>query len=197
MRELDLAIFRWINSWPDWLNPFFQFFSEGNKWWWVRIGLLLFLITILWIKKTRLAAVAAMVAWPLANAACDALKASFQALRPSAELYQLTPDHLNAIVRVERLTSFGTASAHSANMASIAIVLWFADKRLGIAWAFVALFTGLSRIYVGVHYPYQVLFGWFVGFMVGVVVWATFQSFVKLRAAKDQQQNAPKPESDP
>lgn len=194
MQGLDLTVFRWINGWPEWMNPFFQFFSEGNKWWWVRIVLLLFLITIIWIKKTRLAAIASMVAWPLANAFCDALKASLQMPRPSVELAE-APFDVN--FRVEMLTSYGTASAHSANMASIAAVLWFADRRLGIVWTLIAFFTGLSRIYVGVHYPYQVLFGWIVGALVGITVWATFQSYLNLRRPKETPQTAQTQESDP
>ena len=38
--------------------------------------------------------------------------------------------------------------------------------RLAI-WVVIAFLTGFSRIYVGLHYPYQVLLGWAVGIFVG------------------------------
>ena len=106
MREIDLAVFRAINNAPDWLEPPMIFFSEGNKWWWVRIGLLAVLVFFAWRKNTRKATVLAMVSWPIANAACDALKFGMRLPRPSVDL-------ADAIVRVERLTSFGTASEPS------------------------------------------------------------------------------------
>jgi undecaprenyl-diphosphatase len=182
VRELDLAIFRAINGWPDWLEPVFLFFSEGNKWWPVRILLVGVLVFLIWKKSTRTPAILAMVAWPIANAATDWLKFGLQGARPSAEL-------VDAIVRVERLTSFGTASAHSANMMAVATAFMFYNRTAGMVWLVVALLTGLSRIYVGVHYPYQVLFGWFVGFFVAFVAVMTWRSYLRLRqrrAAPDE-----------
>lgn len=156
------------------MEPVFLFFSEGNKWWPVRILLLGVLVFLIWKKSTRTPALVAMFAWPVANAATDWLKFWLQMPRPSAEL-------VDAIVRVERLTSFGTASAHSANMMAVATVFLFYNRTAGLVWLVVALMTGLSRIYVGVHYPYQVLLGWFVGFFVAFVAVKTWQSFRRLR----------------
>lgn len=80
-------------------------------------------------------------------------------LRPCVEL----PDvHL----RVDTMTSFGTASAHSANMAAVATAFTFYFGWRAWPWWVVAFMTGLSRIYVGVHYPSQVLFGWLTGIIV-------------------------------
>src|SRR5690606_177029 len=101
--------------WPDWLEPVFWFFSEGNKEWWVRIPLLLLFGYMVWRKDLRKPALLVLVAVPLANEICDILKASFMMLRPSVELSVLN-------LRVEKLTSFGTASAHSANMMAVAVL---------------------------------------------------------------------------
>ena len=180
MRELDLALFRAINQAPDWLNPAMQFFSEGNKWWWVRVGLVAVLVLFAWRQNTRKATVLAMVAWPIANAACDALKFGMRLPRPSVDL-------ADAIVRVERLTSFGTASAHSATMMAVAVAFMFYSRPAGIAWLAVAVLTGVSRIYVGVHYPYQVLLGWAVGAFVAIVAVKSWMAFEHHRSASEPQ----------
>lgn len=177
MRELDLTLFRAINEGPDWLEPVMVFFSEGTKQWPVRIALLALFIFLVWRPKTRKPALLAMVAWPVANAACEWLKYGLRAPRPSAEL-------ADAIVRVERLTSFGTSSAHSATMMAVAVAFLFYHRPLGYAWLAVALVTGYSRAYVGVHYPYQVLVGWLVGGFVSFVVVKTWQAVERVRAAR-------------
>lgn len=178
MLAYDRNIFYWINSWPDAWAPFFLFFSEGNKMWPVRIGLLLLFIFLVYRPHTRLAAILAMPAWIFANLVCDVIKRAGAMPRPSGELEDL-------ILRVERLTSFGTASAHAATMMSIAAVfLLLGHRRWGIAWVFVAIFNGLSRIYVGVHYPYQVVLGWLVGAFVGLLIVRCYHSWQAIREAR-------------
>lgn len=177
MTSIDHAIFRWINQWPDSLEPIFRFFSEGNKWWPVRLFLLGLLVVLVTRRSTRKCALLAMASWPLANGITDVLKAGFQGVRPSVELAE-------AIVRVDRLTSFGTASAHSANMAAIAYVFTRYLGLWGIPWIVVALMTGLSRVYVGVHYPSQVALGWGCGVLAAFIVTETWEAFARVRATR-------------
>lgn len=164
LRGLDLAVFYAINRWPETVSPFFYFLSECTKWKPVRFTLVgIFLAMLAW-PRTRRAAVYIIIAFPLANEFCDVLKAGFKVLRPSVELS-------DAIIRVNKLTSFGTASAHSANMAAVAFVMTAClGWKWGIGWILIAFFTGLSRIYVGVHYPSQVLLGWICGTLVAFLV---------------------------
>ncbi len=174
---IDRSVFYWINGWPDWLNPLFQLMSEGNKWWVVRIGLGLLATWLIWKKPTRVPTILALIAWPLSNVVTDALKHGFQVPRPCVEL----PDvHL----RVELLTSFGTASAHSANMAAVATGMFLGLGWRAWPWMVLAFLVGLSRIYVGVHYPSQVLLGWGVGILVGFIVFHTGMALIRLRTAK-------------
>ncbi|MBS1710140.1 MAG: phosphatase PAP2 family protein [Armatimonadetes bacterium] len=188
MRPFDLVLFRWVNGWPDAFNPLFYSLSEGNKWWPVRIALLAFLAYCLWKPKLRTPAVVALMAWPLANELCDVLKNVFQMPRPSVEVG-------DAIVRVARLTSYGTASAHSANMAAVATAFLYYSRGTGYFWLAVAILTGISRVYVGVHYPYQVLLGWAVGAAVAGSATAIWEAIKRKWAPRQGEPADDLPES--
>lgn len=161
VQAFDLGVFRFINNWPDGLSPLFHTLSEANKWTPVRIALLLLLAYMIWRKDLRKPALFALPAAGISNEICDVLKATFQMLRPCVELASLN-------LRVEKLTSFGTASSHSANMMAIAVLFLVYKRSWGWWWLAVAVLTGISRVYVGVHYPYQVLYGWLVGAAVSM-----------------------------
>lgn len=181
---IDRSLFYTINRWPEELRPFFFFLSEATKMMPVVIALTLLLLALVVNKSTRLMALATMVSWPLANGITDVFKAVGRMPRPCVDL----PD---AIVRVKMLTSFGTASAHSANMAAVATAMWmFGGWRWGLPWAVVAFFTGLSRIYVGVHYPSQVLLGWTCGVFAAFVVRHTVLAYQRLKANREVQASA-------
>lgn len=173
MLPWDQDLFVRINTWPDSLAPMFEFFSVGIKGLALKIILGVVAVALLAWPRTRLATILALLSWPLANLITDILKNTLPMLRPSV-------DFPEAIVRVERLSSPGTASAHAANMMAVAVafMIGLAPMRKttwplrGIiaAWFAVAILTGLSRIYVGVHYPTQVLIGFIVGAVAAVIV---------------------------
>ncbi len=148
---------RWVNGWPEALAPFFVFWSTGLKSPWVIAAMLAFLAWLFARKERRLGAAITLVGWLAANEACDWLKAGFPSPRPCsvAEWVQVRG--------VGCADSMGTASSHSANMMFVAVSLLFLDWRIGAPWLAAAVFTGISRSYVGVHWPSQVVLGWLVG----------------------------------
>jgi undecaprenyl-diphosphatase len=186
----DVAVFRAVNRWPEDLAPFFVFMSEATKQPSVRVALLALFVALLAWRASRTPAWLAMLAWPLANGITDFLKAPGGQARPSWPVARLVEQGVpldqaraaltDVIVRVFPLGSPGTASAHSANMAAIAAVFLAFHRPLGFAWALVALATGLSRVYVGVHYPSQVLLGWGCGAFAGFVVVQTYRAWRRL-----------------
>lgn len=162
---MNHSLFEAINSWPDSLTPFFYFVSEANKSWPVRILVLGLIIGMLiWGRKRgRAAILLALVSVILANEAADGLKALIWSPRPCFELSDVN-------LRVNMLTSSGTISAHAANTAAAAFVLTYLLGRWGWPWIALSLFVGISRVFVGVHYPSQVLFGWSAGILIGLGV---------------------------
>ena len=175
---MDVTLFRWINGWPDSLSPFFVFLSEATK---LPLGKALFaVLAIVFLvagNKTRKALFLGVASILIANEVTDVLKHNWPVLRPCVEL-------ANVNMRTGLLTSPGTASAHSANMAALATTFILVWGWRGSFWVPIALFTGLSRIYVGVHYPSQVVFGWTCGALAALIVGKTWGAWVKRRSEK-------------
>ncbi len=179
MHDLDIRIFHWINGWSSQWDPFYVFFSEGTKGLAMRIGIgAILMLLIAAGPTTRRAALITIASVALANTFSDGLKHLFHMLRPCVELQDVT-------LRVGLLDSYGTASSHSANMAAVAAVLCYYFKWWGTPWVLLALLTGLSRIFVGVHYPSQVLLGYVCGALSALIVIKTWEAFVKLRRSKE------------
>lgn len=63
-------------------------------------------------------------------------------------------------------TDYAFPSNHSAIAGAIAAAVFLLDRRLGAIAAVLALLEGFSRIYLGVHYPHDVVVGLLVGALV-------------------------------
>lgn len=70
-------------------------------------------------------------------------------------------------------------SAHAANsmaVAVMAILIW--SKLKTFIWL-LPLLTGYSRVYIGKHYPMDVLCGWIVGILIALLLWRfVFRKFI-------------------
>ena len=140
-----------------------EFFSTATDRLWFKLLLLALVIGMMaWRKDTRRAAVQALIAFPIANGFTDIFKHTLPMPRPFQELSDV-------ILRIGGSDSPGTASAHSANMAAVAFVFAYQLGWAGSPWVLIAFLTGISRVYNGVHYPYQVLLGWTCGVVAGLI----------------------------
>ncbi len=167
--KLNLKVFRWINGWPEAAAPFWRFFSEAVNQLWFKIAILVLLVSMVAAGKgPRMTALLALISVGLANFCTDLWKNFMPDPRPFNEIGDV-------LMRAGRTPHAGTASAHAANMMAVATVFLVRSKWWGAPWLVAAILTGISRIYVGVHYPYQVLLGWGTGATVaGLVLWVQF-----------------------
>jgi undecaprenyl-diphosphatase len=115
------------------------------------------------------------------------MKPFFGRLRPS---HDPSLQYLIHLVNDYRGGRYGFASSHASNSFAIAVFIWLALKShykwigLMFLWAFFFTYT---RIYLGVHYPGDVLVGALVGMLCG---WIGFQSSMFLKNKRAPQNNS-------
>ena len=178
MNALDTNVLLWINHLPDSLFGFFIIFSHGFKWLWFKSILLFIAVCLLVKSSTRRAAVIGLLAFITSNTITHYLKLWVPFKRPCVVI----PDEL--VQRVDFLReSYGTTSAHAANMMAIAFVFTYYWRAKGIPWIVLALIVGVSRLYFGLHYPSQMLMGFGVG-ILSALFWIKIESLVSIHNQK-------------
>jgi undecaprenyl-diphosphatase len=141
---------------------------------WLVIALVL---AALWRRWGLLVLTAAAVA--LADLAASALKALIDVERPSTRYPEPQP-----LVPAPHDHSF--PSGHAATSFAAATVLAAAVPRAAPVWYLLAAAIAFSRVYVGVHYPFDVLAGAALG--VGVAI-----ALLRLSGARRRSRAATRP----
>ncbi len=163
LRNIDLNLFQFING--SLSNPFFNWLMPiitNQDFWVIPIALLWLGLIIFGKTKGRIAAVILLVAVGLTDIiAAQLIKPFFMRLRPSHALV----DGINLLV--SKGGKYGFVSNHSANMFCAAVILGYFYKNWKLPVFTLAALIGFSRIYVGVHYPYDVIFGGVLGYAIG------------------------------
>lgn len=126
-------------------------------------------IILLFPKKTRRAGILSLVA--LLGSLCITnffLKNYVARVRP----YEVIQG-LNCLV--EKAVDWSFPSGHaSAAFASAVVIYKSRPKRLGIPCMILAIAIALSRLYVGIHYPSDVICGVIIGTLIGLIVFWLF-----------------------
>lgn len=175
--EIDLKLLLFINSWHEpWLDSVMVSLTNGLVW------SPLFLIVIgVMIYKFRWQSIAmllfvALVIFLTDRVSSGLIKPWVGRLRPSHE-----PDlaDLIHIVNGYRGGVFSFVSSHAANAFGVATFLWLILRKnvkwiwLMFIWATIFSYT---RIYLGVHYPSDILGGGVLGALIGLLVYKVGRS---------------------
>ncbi len=164
IEALDIALFRLLNTsvWHPIVDPVMVAITSQDRWYVALLGA--WLAMIIWGgRRGRLAAVMVVLAVALSDQLSSGfLKPLVGRVRPCNAL---PLDEIRLLVRQSKAFSF--PSSHAANAFSMATVLLWRYPRHGVLIFVIALLIGYSRIYVGVHYPLDVLAGAALGFLCG------------------------------
>lgn len=177
--EYDKALLRFLNGYhASWLDPVMLLLTETITW--VPLFICLFYLVFKDFKKESWIVLLGIVMTILLSDQITAsfMKPYFARLRPSREP---TLEGLIHIVQGYKGGQFGFASSHAANTFGLSTFFFFvfSAKRRWIIWLFLwAALMSYTRIYLGVHYPGDVLAGAAVGMICG---WLGFKFFEWLR----------------
>lgn len=173
--QLDKDLFLILNGWhSDFFDQVMVFISGKYGWIWL-YALLLFLA---WKKSKHkefwflLAAIVVMIV--IADmGSVHLFKNQFQRFRPS---HNPEFEGIIHLVNGYKGGSFGFISSHAANTAAVAIFfsLFFNNRLITMGLMIFTVLVSYSRIYLGVHYPADVLVGMFWGFLSGFIAYQLF-----------------------
>ena len=164
-QSVDMNLIKWIHQYFS--NPLFDIFMPiitNKKNWTLPIIGLIFLLGFFSGPRGKIALTVLIISLSFTDAICaQILKPFFERIRPS---------HLN-LEEVNLLTSKGgkwsMPSNHAANMFSLAIVLSYFYKKYKPLLFLLAILISFSRVYVGVHFPGDVIVGGFIGVFISSI----------------------------
>ena len=182
--ELDKEVLLFLNSFhTPWLDPVMLLITKTVFW----LPLYLFLLYLVvknFKKDSWIVLIGIAIAILLADQITSSImKPFFERLRPSRE-----PSLQGLVHLVNGYTGgkYGFASSHAANTFATALFFWliFKDQYRWMwvlfVWAVVMTYT---RIYLGVHYPGDILVGMLIG-LGGAVAGYKLQRWIRNKKSK-------------
>lgn len=179
----DTQLFLFLNGLhsPFW-DPI-MLFASGKLTWLPLYALLIYLIarrhgwkTLWWLLAIAMVIVAAD------QISAGIFKNAFQRLRPCH-----TPDLQGLLHLVGKCGGkFGFVSSHAANTFGVAafLSLLFRNRWATYGLLFWAAFVSYSRIYLGVHFPGDVICGAILGAGIGISIWLPANYFINRKRVK-------------
>ena len=172
--NVDKKIFTFFNS--SIANPVFDIFFPiitNQDIWIIPILLGIIILSIKGGTKGRIASIVLIIGVILADySSAQIIKPYFQRLRPSHDIL----DQIRLLV--PKGGRYGFVSSHAANMYVSATILGYFYSKQKRLFFTIASLVAFRRVYVGVHYPADIVFGGLLGYGLG---WITITSWVIIK----------------
>jgi len=168
-QSVDWGIFLFFNGiHTPWLDVFFYYVS--HRFFWIPLYLVvLFFLLKRYKEKSFIIIFLLILTILFSDQTCNLIKIKAQRLRPSHQIELVSKVHLIDYPggKVYKGGKYGFPSSHAANSSAFAlfVILFLARKKRWIIYPSIAwvILISYSRIYLGVHYPSDILAGYLVG----------------------------------
>jgi membrane-associated phospholipid phosphatase len=148
----EINFILWFQNIGDWLTPIMKFFTLLGY----PLPYLVFIMLIYWCIDRRLGIRIAIFVL-LSASVNEILKQAIHAPRPYWLNSRVQPLY-------HALTSFGMPSGHAQQaMAWVVVGAYLKEKWFWIVTIVFPFMIGISRAYLGVHFPTQIVAGWLIG----------------------------------
>ena len=178
INQLDTQAFLWLNSFhTDSFDSIMLWITGRNSWfpmYAIIIG------SIVWTRKRKSLGVLLIIIFSviISDQICSSI------LKPL--VHRLRPCHEPSIQNLVHLVGncggqFGFCSSHAANTFALVscLILLFGKQFTGIKYLYIwAIIVSYSRIYVGVHYPLDVLAGAGIGVLASLFCYKFYHYFL-------------------
>ncbi|MCX5235415.1 phosphatase PAP2 family protein [Streptomyces prunicolor] len=153
---------------PHWFDRGMEFVGEYG----LLVAMVLLVVWCWWSVRRRgdedaASSVAALVWAPVAAALAVLVNVPIRGFveRPRPFL-----DHTGLDVLISGKTDYSFVSDHATITMAMGVALFVADRRFGLVGIGVALLEGFCRVYMGVHYPTDVVGGFALGTAVALLL---------------------------
>lgn len=177
--HIDAGILLFIQEYirHDWMDGFWKFITMlGNGgWFWITVSVILLIP-----KKTRWIGVTALIALAVGALITNVvLKNMVARTRPYEVIDGL-------VLMIEKQKDYSFPSGHTcASFAAACVYLKMMPKKYGIPFLILAALIAFSRLYVGVHFPTDVIGGLLIGMFAA---WAAMR-MMKSRIEKTRRRD--------
>lgn len=181
IQSMDFAILDWIheNLTCRALDVFFSFithFGDAGLFW-IGVG-----IVMLFVKRFRKAGICLLIAISLGFLVSNLI------LKPWVA--RTRPYDINTAIQllISRPSDFSFPSGHTTASIASALAIFYHHKKIGSGALVLAVLIALSRLYLYVHFPTDVIVGALVGTLASIAAWAlvnkAFPRYMSRRAAQ-------------
>jgi undecaprenyl-diphosphatase len=185
--QIDISLFYILNNKAT--NTVFDFLMPiltNLDYWKIPLAVMVVLLAIFGKRKGRIAVVFLVLGVALSDQICNTLvKPLVGRIRPCNVL-----ENVRLLVNCTKSLSF--PSSHATNIFTGTLILSYIYRRLQIPLMIIAILVAYSRIYVGVHYPLDVLIGSLLGILCALITISIYRvfsrRFPKIGYAEDQNQ---------
>ena len=179
----DEKLFHLINQ--DWTNSAFDWFFPNITDLHRDPRMLFVLIPILaiWIWKRRALALKSIFAIGLTILLCDTV--AYRGIKSLVQRPRPPDAGISLVLRTTRYSGFSFPSNHAANMFGAATILSFVVPGAGVITFPIAALIAYSRVYVGVHFPIDVIAGAALGWLMAYLVWRLLRGWIYLSRKKN------------